>query len=87
ITPCWTSQPWPHNLNQPASGKPGAVQSDYDFPRWDARNSDRGIQIAEVSSPNGTAVPSKTQMPAHAQMIASSLSSNAFNCHDGASRG
>jgi uracil-DNA glycosylase family 4 len=25
-TPCWTSQPWPHNLNQKASGKPGAVQ-------------------------------------------------------------
>ena len=25
-TPCWTNQPWPHNLNQIASGKPGAVQ-------------------------------------------------------------
>ena len=25
--PCWTSQPWPHNLNQTASGKPGAVQT------------------------------------------------------------
>ena len=24
--PCWTRQPWPHNLNQTASGKPGAVQ-------------------------------------------------------------
>ncbi|NTG64904.1 hypothetical protein G6L45_30380, partial [Agrobacterium rhizogenes] len=24
-TPCWTNQPWPHNLNQIASGKPGAV--------------------------------------------------------------
>ena len=24
--PCWTSQRWPHNLNQMASGKPGAVQ-------------------------------------------------------------
>ncbi|MCF3643382.1 hypothetical protein LXM94_25885, partial [Rhizobium sp. TRM95111] len=26
-TPCWTYQPWPHNLNQTVSGKPGAVQS------------------------------------------------------------
>ena len=26
--PCWTSQPWPHNFNRRASGKPGAVQSD-----------------------------------------------------------
>lgn len=25
-TPCWTKQPWPHNSNQMASGKPGAVQ-------------------------------------------------------------
>ncbi len=24
-TPCWTNQPWLHNLNQTASGKPGAV--------------------------------------------------------------
>ncbi|WP_176073163.1 hypothetical protein [Brucella intermedia] len=24
--PCWTRQPWPHNFNQTASGKPGAVQ-------------------------------------------------------------
>ena len=23
--PCWTNQPWPLNLNQPASGNPGAV--------------------------------------------------------------
>lgn len=22
-TPCWTRQPWPHNLNQMVSGKPG----------------------------------------------------------------
>ncbi|MCF3643352.1 S8 family serine peptidase, partial [Rhizobium sp. TRM95111] len=26
-TPCWTYQPWPHNLNQTVSGKPGAVHS------------------------------------------------------------
>lgn len=26
-TPCWTCQPWPHNLNQTVSGKAGAVQS------------------------------------------------------------
>lgn len=26
--PCWTSQPWPYNLNQTASGKPGAFQAD-----------------------------------------------------------
>ncbi|MFN7011373.1 MAG: hypothetical protein ACK4PN_15205, partial [Allorhizobium sp.] len=26
ITQCWTKQPWPHNLNEMASGKPGAVQ-------------------------------------------------------------
>ncbi|MBP2549681.1 hypothetical protein J2858_002604, partial [Neorhizobium galegae] len=25
ITPCWTHQPGPHNLNEMASGKPGAV--------------------------------------------------------------
>ncbi|SSC66214.1 TIR domain-containing protein [Ciceribacter selenitireducens] len=25
--PCWTHQPWPHNLNQTVSGKPGAVQT------------------------------------------------------------
>jgi hypothetical protein len=25
ITPGWTRQPWPHNLNEMASGKPGAV--------------------------------------------------------------
>src|SRR5690606_37126102 len=24
-TPCWTTSPWPHNLNQMASGNPGAV--------------------------------------------------------------
>jgi hypothetical protein len=24
-TPCWNNRPWQHNLNQPASGKPGAV--------------------------------------------------------------
>ena len=24
--PCWTSQPWQRDLNQIASGKPGAVQ-------------------------------------------------------------
>ncbi|WP_082352652.1 EAL domain-containing protein [Rhizobium sp. AAP43] len=23
--PCWTRQPWPHNLNQTVSGKAGAV--------------------------------------------------------------
>src|SRR5690606_3382305 len=28
ITPCWTNQLWLHNLNQTASGKPGAVQCD-----------------------------------------------------------
>ncbi|MBB2671515.1 UNVERIFIED_ORG: integrase [Rhizobium esperanzae] len=27
ITPCWTNQPWLHNLNQTASGKPGAVHT------------------------------------------------------------
>ncbi|WP_395829806.1 hypothetical protein, partial [Elstera sp.] len=27
-TPCWTHQPWPHNLNQTVSGKLGAVQFD-----------------------------------------------------------
>lgn len=27
ITPCWTNQPWPHNLNETASGKPGAVHT------------------------------------------------------------
>lgn len=26
--PCWTSQPWPHNLDQMASAKPGAVHFD-----------------------------------------------------------
>ncbi|WP_234633767.1 hypothetical protein, partial [Agrobacterium vitis] len=26
FTPCWTNQPWPHNLSEMASGKPGAVQ-------------------------------------------------------------
>ena len=26
ITPCWTRQPWPDNLNQTVSGKAGAVQ-------------------------------------------------------------
>jgi hypothetical protein len=26
ITPCWTTFPWPRNLNQMASGNPGAVQ-------------------------------------------------------------
>jgi hypothetical protein len=25
-TPCWNNTPWRHNLNQMASGKPGAVQ-------------------------------------------------------------
>src|SRR3954449_4216111 len=25
-TPCWKLRPWPHNLNQMASGNPGAVQ-------------------------------------------------------------
>ena len=25
ITPCWTNQPWPHNLYQTVSGKSGAV--------------------------------------------------------------
>ena len=25
-TPCWNNRPWRHNLNQMASGKPGAVQ-------------------------------------------------------------
>ena len=25
--PCWTHQPWPHNLNQTVSGKAGAVQT------------------------------------------------------------
>lgn len=25
--PCWTHQPWPHNLNQTVSGKAGAVHS------------------------------------------------------------
>lgn len=25
-TPCWTCQPWPHNLNQKVSGKAGTVQ-------------------------------------------------------------
>ncbi len=25
-TPYWTNQPWPHNLNEMASGKPGTVQ-------------------------------------------------------------
>jgi hypothetical protein len=25
-TSCWNNQPWPHNLNQTASRKPGAVQ-------------------------------------------------------------
>jgi hypothetical protein len=24
-TPCWNNRPWRHNLNQTASGKPGAV--------------------------------------------------------------
>jgi len=28
-TPCWKNQPWPHNLSQTASGKPGAVQSGF----------------------------------------------------------
>jgi hypothetical protein len=27
ITPCWTSQPWPHNLNEMASSKPGTAQA------------------------------------------------------------
>ncbi|WP_374828659.1 Tn3 family transposase, partial [Brucella daejeonensis] len=27
-TPCWTRHPWPHNLNQTVSGKPGAVHTD-----------------------------------------------------------
>ena len=27
ITPYWTNQTWPHNLNQTASDKPGAVQT------------------------------------------------------------
>lgn len=27
-TPCWTTHPWPHNLNRMTSGKPGAVQSE-----------------------------------------------------------
>src|SRR3546814_590287 len=26
IMPCWTTPPWPRNLNQMASGSPGAVQ-------------------------------------------------------------
>src|SRR4029077_15183495 len=26
-TPCWNKRPWRHNLNQVASGNPGAVQS------------------------------------------------------------
>ncbi|WP_245310783.1 hypothetical protein [Bradyrhizobium valentinum] len=25
-TPCWNSRPWQHNLNQMASGKPGAAR-------------------------------------------------------------
>lgn len=24
--PCWTTRPWPHNLNQMVSGNPGTVQ-------------------------------------------------------------
>ena len=24
--PCWTNRPWPHNLNQTASGNPRTVQ-------------------------------------------------------------
>src|SRR5258705_5149646 len=26
-TPCWNNRPWRHNLNQTASGNPGAVHS------------------------------------------------------------
>ncbi|MEW9612993.1 hypothetical protein AB3G45_03945 [Shinella sp. S4-D37] len=33
ITPCWTRQPWPHNLNQTVSGKAGAVHT-ADFYRY-----------------------------------------------------
>src|SRR6202040_3803798 len=29
-TPCWNNRPWRHNLNQTASGKPGAVQFQLD---------------------------------------------------------
>ena len=40
--PCWTSQPWPHNFTQTASGKPGAVQSEEtgppEFFAWINRN-------------------------------------------------
>src|SRR6267142_545113 len=27
-TPCWNNRPWRHNLNQTASGNPGAVHLD-----------------------------------------------------------
>ncbi len=47
----------------------------------------RGIQIAEVSLPKGTAVPSNAHIPTQAQTTASSMSSNDFNCHVGASSG
>ncbi|MDX3926997.1 MAG: hypothetical protein QHC90_14480, partial [Shinella sp.] len=33
-TPSWTNQPWLHNLNQTASGKPGAVQCPPEEPPW-----------------------------------------------------
>ncbi|PWK56692.1 hypothetical protein, partial [Aminobacter sp. AP02] len=35
ITLCWTSQPWPRNLNQTASGKPGAVHAAFSARRDD----------------------------------------------------
>lgn len=38
-----------------------------------------GIQIADRSSPYALAVPSRTQVPTHAQTTASSASSNAFS--------
>jgi len=53
-------------------------ESDYGRPRRDARSSDWGIHITQVSTPNGMAAPSKAHMPAHAQKSVSRMSSTAL---------
>ena len=51
-TPYWKSQPWRRDLNQTASGKPGAVQNDYGRSR-------RWIAAGPQTQPRNPAKPSK----------------------------
>ena len=53
-TQCWTNKKWPHNLNQTASGKPGAVHNG----RWNCHHSNRSSEsgsshLAHHPAPTG----------------------------------